>query len=383
MIEKPTIVVIAYNRPISLKRILHSLKEANYDCEDIRLVISIDKADDDKGVKNIAKEFKWPHGEKKVIIQEQRLGLRKHVLKCGDLALRYSSIIMLEDDLVVSKEFYKYACESVKYYKDEVQIAQISLFNYEVNEFASNKQFRTIQDGSDVYFIQTPSSWGQVWTDSQWKKFRTWYDNEEYLGVDYTEKVPSTILNWPETSWKKYFAMYMAHKDLFAVYPRVSLTTNMADVGTHYKEQSNNQQVNLLLECDRNFIFKDLSKSNCKYDSFMESLLIKDYLKIDDLSVNYFGYQEKNKTNKYLLTPEILSYKVEKSWSLRLKPYELNIIYSDEGQGLFLYNTEIQDNKNNNLFIEINKLKYQNGSLSKKDLLKIMKYKLFRLMHKK
>ena len=36
MIDKPTIVVIAYNRPISLKRILHSLKEANYDCEDIR-----------------------------------------------------------------------------------------------------------------------------------------------------------------------------------------------------------------------------------------------------------------------------------------------------------------------------------------------------------
>ena len=37
-----TLVVVGYNRPDSIRRILGSLERADYDYEDIRLVVSID-----------------------------------------------------------------------------------------------------------------------------------------------------------------------------------------------------------------------------------------------------------------------------------------------------------------------------------------------------
>ena len=41
----PTLVVIAYNRPHSLRRLLHSLLQAHYPAGNVRLVISLDQAD--------------------------------------------------------------------------------------------------------------------------------------------------------------------------------------------------------------------------------------------------------------------------------------------------------------------------------------------------
>ena len=42
---KPAIIVIAYNREESLKRLLTSLNNAIYESDDITLIISIDKSD--------------------------------------------------------------------------------------------------------------------------------------------------------------------------------------------------------------------------------------------------------------------------------------------------------------------------------------------------
>lgn len=57
-------VVIAYNRTTSLKRLLMSLDDACYDGEEnVQLVISIDKSNTDK-VERFADEFVWKHGEK-------------------------------------------------------------------------------------------------------------------------------------------------------------------------------------------------------------------------------------------------------------------------------------------------------------------------------
>lgn len=372
--SKPAIVVVTYNRPNSLKRLLDSLAAANYEDNDVPLIISIDKAKDDKGVLKIAEDFKWHHGSKRLIKYESNLGLRKHILNCGDLSSEYKAVIVLEDDLVVSPEFYKYSCQASDYYKDNEKIAQISLFNYEINEYAHNKPFQPLKDDSDVYYVGTPSSWGELWTEKQWSKFRSWYDNKEYENVDYSKILPDVILRWPETSWKKYYAMYMAEKQLFAVYPRAALSTNMSDVGTHYKEQNNFQQVNLMYEFNRNFIFKPLEDSKCKYDSFMESLNIKSFIKEQDIAVDYFGCKNNFVKNRYLLSTEQLPYKIINSWALRMRPYELNIIYNIEGNGIFLYDTEVEDKIKDDCIVNINKIRYENPSMCKKNVFALLKY---------
>ena len=116
---KPAIVVVAYNRPHSLTRILSSLLRMK-NATEVELVISIDNgAPDNFGVRDIAESFEWTFGEKKVFYQEEKLGLRKHIIKCADLSQKYCSVIILEDDLYVSPYFYDYAVHALNFYGND------------------------------------------------------------------------------------------------------------------------------------------------------------------------------------------------------------------------------------------------------------------------
>jgi len=117
--KKPAIVVVAYNRPNSLKRILQSISLANYNSQkDIPLIISIDKATNEDEVVKVAKEFKWNFGKKEIRTFKERQGLRKHVIQCGDLSIKYGAAIILEDDLFVSPNYYNYIVNALDFYEN-------------------------------------------------------------------------------------------------------------------------------------------------------------------------------------------------------------------------------------------------------------------------
>ena len=99
------IVVVAYNRPDSLNRLLDSLTKVNYEGHNVPLIISIDYSGKDD-VYLAAEAFEWKFGEKKIIRHPENLGLKKHVLSCGDLVKDYDAVIILEDDLLVSPGMY-------------------------------------------------------------------------------------------------------------------------------------------------------------------------------------------------------------------------------------------------------------------------------------
>lgn len=105
---KIAICAIGYNRVDSLSRLLSSLNAAVYD-ENVTLIISLDRSKT-LDIKTYSDEFEWKHGEKKVILQECNLGLRKHVLRCGQYMNDYGfdALVVLEDDITVSPYFYSY-----------------------------------------------------------------------------------------------------------------------------------------------------------------------------------------------------------------------------------------------------------------------------------
>src|SRR5690554_1902069 len=108
---KPAIVVVAFNRPKSLYNLLTTISLAHFHEINIPLIISIDFIDsiEHEEVIVIANAFKWKYGEKKIIQHTKNIGLKNHILLCGDLALDYGAVIILEDDLRVSPGFYTYA----------------------------------------------------------------------------------------------------------------------------------------------------------------------------------------------------------------------------------------------------------------------------------
>jgi len=264
----PAIVVVAFNRPRSLKRILDSIRRADYTgYADIPLVISIDQSED-PAVRDVASSTPWDHGPKRVIVHDRHLGLRKHILACGDLSKEYGAVIVLEDDLAVSPAFYDYSVQAVEAYQKEASVGGISLYSYEFNEYADMK-FIAVDDGYDNYFVQTVSSWGQIWTGRQWARFKGWYEQNAPRGVRETDLLPLRVTQWPESSWKKYFLKYMVEEDVTFVFPRISLTTGFGDDGVHLRGLGNLLQVPMLMR-RKAFRFGQVGESSAVYDAFFE-----------------------------------------------------------------------------------------------------------------
>ncbi len=120
------IVVVAFNRVSSLKRILASLQKSLYP-NPVKLIICIDGGGAEQLI-DLATQFEWEHGEKEVICQPENIGLRAHILKSGKLALQYDGIVLLEDDLYVSPYFYKFMLAAQTHYIDEKSISGVALY---------------------------------------------------------------------------------------------------------------------------------------------------------------------------------------------------------------------------------------------------------------
>jgi hypothetical protein len=339
MIASVPIIVIGYNRPKAIERLLNSLLKATYP-GNVDLVISIDgrKGEGEIGrqgdrekrgeeVRKIATNFNWPFGEKKLIFHETNLGLRKHVLSCGDLSRDYDGVIVLEDDLYVSPVFYTYTLQAFDYYKDDPGIAGISLYSHAYNETAQFP-FRPLADDSDVFFLQYAASLGQFWSRSGWAGFREWYDR--LPGDKSPGNLPPNIKLWPETSWKKYFISYIIQHGLYFVYPRTSLTTNFGDEGSNLRISENLFQVPLCLDM-QNFRFKPLDDSFAVYDVYCEMIESKlkklaPFLAEHDFETDLYGMKSTESTNKDMFlssrhcTHPILTVGRE------MKPHEMNIL---------------------------------------------------------
>ena len=340
---KPAIIAIGYNRPHSLKRLLTSLNNAYYDYDNIKLIISIDHSKHENDEKNaatisLARSFEWQHGEKEVIYREKNMGLRPHVLACGNLTEKYGSIIMLEDDIYASPMFYKYACAALDFCQDKDYVAGISLYNHKLN-FQTGDLFYPIEDGYDNWYLKFPQSWGQAWTRDQWQGFKRWYDQNSGLLLQ-DDNMPATVLSWPESSWMKYFARYMLLTNKFFFYPKCSFTTNSCDAGTNSVGNYNDisYQVPFFCSFARSFYFSDICQSGSVYDQFFENVNLYKTLGIahDKLTVDLFGHKPVPNSG-FLLSLKHLDFKIIKSYACSQRPLDMNIINDISGQNFYLY----------------------------------------------
>lgn len=339
MVNNPAIVVVAYNRPASLWRLLNSLANASYPVDDIPLIISIDNNDSEEVFK-AAEYFEWKHGIKKIMTQAAHLGLKEHILRCGDLTSEYHSIIVLEDDLLVSPHFYSYAVSASTFYLSESNIAGISLYNYEVAE-SCFYPFKAIDDGTDVYFMQVASSWGQLWTCQQWESFRTWLAKNPELAEK--KFLPKYLLDWGKNSWKKHFIHYLIATNKYFVFPRLSLTTNFEEPGTNSKTKKVFDVTLQLVQ--KRYSFVKIENSGAKYDAWFEISpesinRLNPALNNYDYVVDLYGSKEiKSGSKPFALTIKRAS-NPENIFSSDLFPLETNVALNLNGKSIGLYKTE-------------------------------------------
>ena len=366
--ESFAIVLVCFNRIEGLKRLLKSLENADYDNrKDVTLIFSIDNSSTDI-VEKYAKNYQWEYGDKIIRTFETRQGLKKHILQCGDYTKEYDVVVVLEDDISVSSSFYRYATQAAKFYENDDNIAGISLYNFQKNWLNWNLRFEPMKEHYDTYFMKIAQSWGQVWTEKKWVKFKEWYlKNKEFEKSDI---LPQYLNNWPETSWLKYHDKYCIETNRFFVYPYFALSTNNSDVGEHANISCNDYQVDI--QCDKKeFLFPVFNENAVKYDEYMNRIGLAKYLGLEEgqLTVDLYGTVRKRLWKEYVLTAcKYDGVNCEKTFSLSLRPIELSIMCGRIGEGIYLYKANDIKKKNKSSNYEL--LKYSFRTSDWKTMLK-------------
>lgn len=330
---KIAICCITYNRKNSLERLLNSLNDVRYE-KDIPLIISVDKSDSSE-VEEFADSYCWRFGEKRVIKHKENLGLRKHVLSCGDLLEEYDALVVLEDDISVSPAFFQFTTECVEKYYNSPEIAGISLYSWNLNSH-NFFPFIPIRTNSDVYRLQLAQSWGQVWMKNQWKEFIQWYQSPDSEFKE-TKHLPNSICHWSEKSWLKYHIKYCIEKRKYFIYPYVSLSTNHSECGTHNKKAMTDCQVPILMEFREKFILNP----TVTYDAFFENEKIYEHLNMSKefLCIDIYGNKDNKERKRYWLSTKRTGYKIINSFGIQYKPIEVNVLKDVPGTMIFLYDT--------------------------------------------
>ena len=331
------IIAVGYNRPDSLRRLIRSIVHAEYGTESVDLLISIDKSDIQDNVADAVSDVKWNYGDFRIIKQESRLGLRNHILKCGDLVDQYDAVVVLEDDLVVSPYYFDYVKETVLKYADDPNIGGISLYKHETHPGA-RRPFIPDHNGFDAYMMQFAQSWGQCWTKSMWNGFRSWYADNEKSDLGRDTLLPDYIVSWNNQSWLKFFMRYLAETDKYFIYPYISLSTNASDVGEHNTNSNNDYQV-ALLAGRKEYRLPNLYEA-VRYDVFLERQGIENQIfsglkgkKVLDL----YGQRHDFSGADYLISTQSLPYKQEISFQIKYRPHEINCLLVEEGNDAFVY----------------------------------------------
>ena len=343
--QRYAFVVVAYNREKSLQRLLDSIKEVEFFGEKVDIIISIDKSENMKVVET-ARKYEWLHGEKIVIEHPERLGLKKHILSCGNYTKLYKAIAVLEDDLIVSPSVYFYMKATVEFYKEEHNIAGISLYSHQWN-VGANAPFYPQKRDYDTFFLQYAQSWGQVWIEQQWEEFYNWYlENTDIFEKESENDFPSNVTNWSKNSWLKYHIRYCVETEKYFVYPYVSYTTNFTETGTHNKISITRFQVPMELGIKKEYHLCQFDESALKYDVFFENINLKKLLekKYPDICIDLYGCKQIKK-NRYCLSTKRLDKKIVEEYGLQCRPWETNILYNVEGNDIFVY--DMQTDKKN------------------------------------
>lgn len=339
---KAAIILITFNKSEALLNSFNNLMKVDFLGDKVDLIVSVDYSGTDD-VENTAKALSWPYGNLIIRTFDERQGLKAHVLHCFEYAEKYEAIFLLEDDIYCSEAMYAYGMGAARFYDKDPNIAGISLYNFQGNWQNWSIRFEPYNIGYDSYFVRLAQSWGEVVTTRQWKAFKKWFDkNQEFVKDE--KNVPS-INKWPDSSWLKYFDRYCFLNNKFFVYPYVSVVTNCNGVGIHNVKTVNDFQVELQgKKTEYNFQPFDPENSlTICYDEYFDPLWIDKYIDInmEEVTIDLWCTKPKNSYKQYVLTAGYYGKQFIKSWSLSLHPIELSLINNIQGEGIYLYESEL------------------------------------------
>jgi len=169
--------IFACRRPDHLRELLNSLREnpeAIY--SDLKIFIGGPKFEKDwESVKETIKVAELSSGFRSIVVETKfEITTGSGLIHAGvnQILSSHSSVIVLEDDLIVREDFLRYMNQGLNVYKDDDRVSQISGWNYgtisKVNQ-------------SSTYFFPVPTPWGWATWKRAWEYSPNLVEEFEWL----------------------------------------------------------------------------------------------------------------------------------------------------------------------------------------------------------
>ncbi|MDA7615202.1 CatB-related O-acetyltransferase [Akkermansiaceae bacterium] len=179
------VVLFAYRRPDHLRKVLESLAGAEL-ADQTMLYIYLDglapggsagESEQLRQVHDVARERDWC-GEVSIHRSSVNQGLRRSIVNgVTEVVNRHGSVIVLEDDIVVSRGFLKFVNQMLTIYEAEEEVMQIAGSSYDAEYLA---------DTPDTYFLRALQCHG--W--ATWKRAWDHYNDDALDHLTYFQSDP-------------------------------------------------------------------------------------------------------------------------------------------------------------------------------------------------
>ena len=272
------ILIIGFNRPDVTAKTFEYIRAAKPE----KLYIAIDGARPEKPgeeklveeVKTILQNVDWPC---ETHYKFNKINKGAEITVSSAISWVFETeeyAIILEDDIIASLSFLKFAQEMLEQYKNEEKIWAVSGINF--TPFPTN-------DGADYFFAKYGHTWGWGTWRRVWQNFdlNTIVD-ENHLKRSFLKEITNSKKELEhyrkkfkkikrngkgKSTWDNIASYIHRTNKLLYIVPRVNLISNIGVYGLHAKGKSENH----FREYDEKFVVKNHPKEitcNLEYDKY-------------------------------------------------------------------------------------------------------------------
>ena len=274
------VLVIAYSRPEGLSNILKVLQMNEIE----RIYIAIDGAKNRRDEVNqrsidlIIAEFIHDTGKQiRVLRQKQNLGIAVAIIGAIDWFFEQEEMgVVLEDDLLIGKDFFEFASNSLQTYEQNDSVWMIS----------GTQLFPNIQKAAENVWTNYPMIWGWGSWSKKWFKMR-----ESILAKN---KIPPSnrvsprhsfwltganrVLTGKVDTWDLPLAFEFLNQNKFCILPPVNLITNVGNDAVSTNTNHESRGVGMKIS-SLDLSYSHLTKPNlaelAEYNYLLESQVFK------------------------------------------------------------------------------------------------------------
>ncbi len=217
------IIVLTMNRVHTLQTLLQSLTRTDFSGDDVDLHICFDFHPDQQEAKDFAQSFNFKHGRKKISVSPEARGLATSWFEAWIPRNDYSRAIILEDDIELSPDWYKFLKRLWLAYGEVEDLAGISLQRQTLIPYVpSPERHFEIENAHRPFMYPLVGSIAFSPHPKVWRRFLTWINSNDSSSHDVTTPGLITSDWWNSLDkkhmWTQHFIYYCVILEYYTLY---------------------------------------------------------------------------------------------------------------------------------------------------------------------